>query len=287
MRVAVIGVVAALSAACAVSAAPVDFVPLSWTGGITPTERGVAYGPRAEHRADLYLSEGERGTVVYVHGGSWTFGSRENPPSVLLWLVTRGWDVVSIDYRLSGTAVFPAAVHDTSDALDWVRTAGAAAGLDTDRVLLSGWSAGANIAALAAFAANDDAFPGGATTPVDGLLAFAGAFDMTTVGLPSLESPGGWLHGVVDGRELASPVSWLDAGDPPVLAVHGVADTSIGVDQLAALASRSAEVGHESALTALEVSDPSLPAQCRGHQSWCGAPIATLEAFLAAVGPVA
>ena len=53
---------------------------------------------------DVYspLKKSRDGVIVWIHGGAWRRGSKENPP--ILALVEKGWPVASIEYRLSGEA---------------------------------------------------------------------------------------------------------------------------------------------------------------------------------------
>lgn len=259
---------------------PFEAIPRDYTGAVTPARTAVAYGPGRYRLADIYDSRGSKGTIVYLHEGGWGGGTRKAVPSVLLHQVVRGWDLVSIDYRLAGAATFPAAVHDASDAVSWVRREGARFGLDTTRIVLSGWSAGANIAALVGFGANSTAFPGGDLSAVDGLFLLAGAYDMTRVGLPYLDKPGGWLASLRNGRRDSSPVRWLDAQDPTTLAIHGVDDWVLPIEQVRLLVQRSRAVGHGHRMQAIESSDPAFEKACRQHEPWCGAPIASINGFL-------
>lgn len=288
----VVGVIAVvISSACAPPPPPYEAVPLDWTGGVVATRTDVAYGSHPMRRADLYLSSGARGTIVHLHGGGWVAGKKsELFPSVLRRQVKRGYDVVSIDYRLAPADPFPAAVHDAAAAVTWVREKGGALGLDTSRVILSGHSAGANIAALAAFGANGE-FPGGDLPPVDGVLLFAGVYDFVNTRSAAfgprngwtrtLDGPRGWLRNRSN-HGPASPVNWLDRGDPAALVVHGGRDPIVSVDQARALLARAARVGHRS--TGLEVTTTVFGDQCVGHIPWCGMPAPTLDAFVDSVG---
>ena len=96
------------------------------------------------------------GVVVYYHGGGWVVGSVESwDASVRALAVASGCDVVSVDYRLAPEHVFPAAVDDAYDALTW-----AAGALANGRpVVVSGDSAGGNLAAVAALRARDSGGP--------------------------------------------------------------------------------------------------------------------------------
>lgn len=281
------GLVLVTSSACVPAPPPYEAVPLEWTGGVTATQRNVAYGSHPAQRADLYASPGAKGTIVFVHGGGWVAGDKtESFPSALRRQVTRGYDVVSINYRLAPKDPFPGAVHDTATAISWVRDKGARFGLDTSRVILSGHSAGANIAALAAFGANGD-FPGGEIPPVHGVILFAGVYDFvgtrtTPFGSPDewairLDGPRGWLRSRPN-HAPASPTTWLDRRDPPALVVHGARDAIVSIEQSRALARRATAVGHPS--TIFEVTTDAFGEQCNGHVPWCGMPAATLDRFV-------
>ena len=98
---------------------------------------------------------------------------------------------------------------------------------------------------------------------------------------PELDEAGGWLHSVAGGRQDSSPVVWLDAGDPPTLAAHGVRDPIVPVEQVRAFAAASVRTGHDRGLTVLEASSPAFGEACVGHMPWCGVPVAEVNRFLA------
>lgn len=93
--------------------------------------------------------------VIYVHGGGWQSGHTrhsgafENWPGVLASIAARGYVVVSLEYRLSGEAPFPAAIQDVKSAIRWLRTNAAEFGIDKQRAVIWGGSAGGQLAALA------------------------------------------------------------------------------------------------------------------------------------------
>ena len=98
---------------------------------------------------DLYLPEGAPRPlplVVWIHGGGWRNGAKEQTPARRL--VERGYAVASINYRLSGEAIFPAQIHDCKAAVRWLRANAAKYGLDAGRVAAWGSSAGGHLVAL-------------------------------------------------------------------------------------------------------------------------------------------
>jgi acetyl esterase/lipase len=98
-------------------------------------------------KLDLYLPEAKKAPViVYVHGGAWRSGNRSGIP--LDGMVERGFAVASVDYRLSGVARFPAQIHDIKAAIRFLRAKAREFGYDAGRIVVSGSSAGAHLAAL-------------------------------------------------------------------------------------------------------------------------------------------
>lgn len=90
--------------------------------------------------------------VIWVHGGGWMRGERTRTPNWLL--ATRGYFTVTISYRFSSVAPFPAQLHDVKAAIRWIRAHAAEYGVDPERIGIWGHSAGGNLAALAAMTPN-------------------------------------------------------------------------------------------------------------------------------------
>lgn len=87
------------------------------------------------------------GCVVHFHGGGWTIGDLDLEDAPLRWMARAGrFAVLSVDYRLAPEHPFPAALEDGEAVFRLVETIGAGLDTDPDRIVLSGMSAGANIA---------------------------------------------------------------------------------------------------------------------------------------------
>ena len=155
---AVIGMVAVLAAQGRAAAG--EGVRLDWTAALTRVgqpsgepDRTVEFAPGRE--LDLYLPSGPgpHPTMVWVHGGSWVGGERDDRTTMNRWLADRGWAVAAVDYRLPETgwgAADAAPVgrdqqRDVACAVDWVR-AHPGTELDPGRLVLAGQSAGATLA---------------------------------------------------------------------------------------------------------------------------------------------
>ncbi len=109
--------------------------------------------------ADIYLPTSAAApipVVIWLHGGGWRFGDRHLAPDLALFAQSSGLAVVSIDYRLSDEAKFPAPVEDVKTAVRWVRSVAPNFGFDQHHVGLWGSSAGAHLAACAALSQEQD-----------------------------------------------------------------------------------------------------------------------------------
>ena len=103
---------------------------------------------RPQHRLDVYRPTGQTGplpVVLYIHGGGFGLLSKDTHWMFGYGFARQGYVVVSIDYTLSGTAPFPAAVQDTFAAWRWVHDNIARYGGDPSRIAIAGESAGANL----------------------------------------------------------------------------------------------------------------------------------------------
>ena len=88
--------------------------------------------------------------LVYLHGGGWVVGSSAtHDPFCRLLSEAAGVMILSVDYRLAPEEPYPAAIEDTLEAFSWAAAYAAEHGGDTQRLLLGGDSAGANLAAVA------------------------------------------------------------------------------------------------------------------------------------------
>jgi acetyl esterase/lipase len=187
-------------------------------------------GPSSEHPAPV---------LVQVPGGGWTINGKRGQAYPLMGrMVELGWICVSIDYRKSPRAAWPAHIVDVKKAIAWVRANIADYGGDPGFIAITGGSAGAHLASLAALTANDVRLQPGfedADTTVQAAVPFYGVYDFTKVEhmhatmLPFLE------HFVMqiryaDDPELfaaASPISHAHRGAPPFFVLHGQNDSVI------------------------------------------------------------
>lgn len=161
---------------------------------------------------DAYVQQGPgaRASVVVIHGGGWSSGSRVAHVGQILELLTgAGYNWFSVDYRLGGAAGIEEALADLRDALAFIRCRAGDFGIDASRLVLLGEDAGAQLAALLAAERPEG---------VIGAVLLGGFYDLAAV--PAVTA--------AIGREAAaelSPTARVTGGMPPVLVVHGTADS--------------------------------------------------------------
>ena len=222
--------------------------------------------------------------VVYIHGGGWRGGDTRRSgafvdfPGVLASLAARGYVVASIEYRLSGEAVFPAAIQDVKAAIRWLRSQAATYGIDPKRAITWGVSAGGHLAALAAASCNakalqpaqtmksgapdtraDTVASSNASDCVQAGVSWYGVFDISTIAAQArkekalsrdvADAPEWRLLGCFASRckkgriASASPVTYVEASDPPMLLVVGDRDTTVPYHQTLEMAEKLRAAG--------------------------------------------
>lgn len=253
---------------------------VSFPGGVTGIPDLVFYSPGTYRsvRMDLYLPpasiRGPRPFIVFTHGGGWSGGTKRttgafsNWPGVLAALSAKGYVVASLDYRLLGDEVAPAAIQDTKAAIKFLRANAAKYNVDKNRGLTWGPSAGGQLSALAGTSCGATALSpparaarggGGragaapaagraatvetaAPVPtgmdaesdcVQGAVGWYGIYDFTTM-------PGGRSAYLgctddascsIEKQKAESPISYVSEKTPPFLIVHGMKDTTVPVKQ--------------------------------------------------------
>jgi acetyl esterase/lipase len=171
--------------------------------------------------------------VVWIHGDTWRTGSKDDCP--VTWLTADGYAVASVGYRLSAEASFPAQVDDCLAALATLARDAEAWGIDRNRICVAGAAAGGHLAALTGLwreATADDA-------PRVAAIGLFGAPSQLTAlgpqhdraGSPASLLVGGPLPEFREVAQRASPVNHVAPGGPPVLLVHGRADTVVPPEQ--------------------------------------------------------
>jgi acetyl esterase/lipase len=190
-------------------------------------------------KLDLYLPREvsrPNPTLIYIHGGGWTGGSKETSVLTFLGFLEKGWSVVNVEYRLARVSLAPAAVEDCLCALRWVMHNATTYNFDTNNLVVTGNSAGGHLALttgmLPASAGLDRECPGPEQLKVSAIVNWYGITDVEDL----LDGPNmktyavTWLSSMENRREIArrvSPIYYVRAGLPPIITIHGDADPTV------------------------------------------------------------
>jgi acetyl esterase/lipase len=225
------------------------FVPVWLTDPSVRAIKDIPYAEGGRRRMlNLYLpNRPVQGAPVLlqIHGGGWSIGHKSQQARPLLhYMAARGWVCVSINYRLSPQASWPAQLIDAKLALAWVKQHIAEYGGDPEFVVCTGGSAGGHLTALLGLTGNDPRFQPpdlGADTSVQAAMSLYAPYDFCNsegtqlhTGLRSL------LERVVVQRpfeearelyEMGSPMGLVHRDAPPFLVIHGSHDSLACVEE--------------------------------------------------------
>jgi acetyl esterase/lipase len=228
-------------------------------------ERDIAYLPAdREDKGDLYLpadrAAGVRSpAVLIIHGGGWTGGDKRAAREINIGstLAMNGYVGFSINYALAknGRVTWPQNLHDCKTAVRWLRANADRLQIDPDRIGVIGGSAGGHLAAMVAVTGPadglDPASPyGDISCRVNCAVDLYGPIDLTSrpehkmFGKTNAEAP--------ELYKRASPTTHLDGNDPPILILHGTADTTVPLAQSQLFAAALAKAGVEHELIVVE-----------------------------------
>jgi acetyl esterase/lipase len=221
------------------------------------------YGTRVL-RLDLYLparrSSAPIPAFVVVRGGGWLVNDRKEWAPIASALAERNVAAACIEYRLGSEAPFPGAVQDVKAAIRWTRANARKYRIRPEAIGTLGGSSGAYMALLAGVSAGERELEGGGGTPgtssaVQAVVAMATPADLRLLGEGGQQTAQKFLRlGPREDPELwafASPVTHIDAADPPVLLLHGGDDTAVAPEQSALFAREYAKVGAKAELHVL------------------------------------
>lgn len=215
------------------------------TGAVDVTEHVYAQSGTKDLKLDLYRPKQRHDPtplIVMIHGGSWNGGNKDQLPAINRYLAGAGYVVAGINYRHAPKWPFPGAVDDVFRAIDFLKAHATEFGIDPQRIVLIGRSAGAQLALSAAYAGREPA--------IRGVIDFYGPTDLV-LGYEKPSAPG-----VLDSRKVlreylggtpaekpdnyaaASPINFVGPTTPPTLLVHGALDPMVWVKHSELLAAR-------------------------------------------------
>ncbi|MEY3460200.1 MAG: hypothetical protein RL215_3357 [Planctomycetota bacterium] len=235
-------------------------------------EKNIDYlgGDRAE-RGDLYRppetpNAARHPGIVIIHGGGWTGGDKGAAREINIGttLAANGYVCLSINYALAapGTPTFPQNIHDCKRAVRWLRKNAERLNIDAQHIGAIGGSAGGHLTALLAVAGPDAGLDPAEDSDISCRIqaavpmyphcaaAWEGGTPLKTYdSLPMFAqtkatSPALW--------DSALPVKQLSKDDPPLLILHGTADTTTPLNQSTRLHEAALAAGISSQLIVIE-----------------------------------
>jgi acetyl esterase/lipase len=190
--------------------------------------RGASFGPDPRHKLDVYVpvgtaAEARLPVVIFFYGGGWTDGNRGDYAFAGRAFAARGFIAVVADYRLVPQVRFPAFNQDGALAVKWVQGNIARFGGDPARIALSGHSAGAYIAASIALDRHYLTDIGVDPAIIRAAALLSGPYDfLPFTDVRSRDALGAWPRPAE-----TQPINFARADAPPMLLIHGTADTVV------------------------------------------------------------
>ncbi|MGD6806107.1 MAG: alpha/beta hydrolase fold domain-containing protein [Candidatus Bathyarchaeia archaeon] len=202
------------------------------------------------HLMDVYLPDGDGPfpAIIYIHGGGWVEGNRSDFNSTATLYAKRGIAGFAIDYTLASAnnTAWPANIQDAIAALAYIRENAALYHVDRNRIAVMGSSAGAQLASLLGTLTGDEPFlsgnrEGSIYSQVCMIINFDGVEDLEYVGQNRTEN-NDLIYKIVSSQfggvsysqnpqlwKEASPVTYITAGDPTFVLIHGVNDRVVPI----------------------------------------------------------
>ncbi len=208
---------------------------------------------------NLYVPQGitkPTPCLVFIHGGGWSGGDKDHYLFYNVAYAQKGYITASIGYRLSGTAKFPAAVHDVKCGVRWLREHAEEYHIDPNALVAIGGSAGGHLALMVGYSdapqLEGDLGYADQSSRVQAVVNFYGVTDSTTQTAKDAHQVRNFIGGTYDEKpemyHLNSPLEHLTPDDPPTLTFHGSIDELVPVSQATSLHEKLDEAGIDNQL---------------------------------------
>lgn len=199
----------------------------------------VNYGNRILH-LDLFVAKKKSKellpAVILIHGGGWRSGDRSMEWPMAEHLAARGYVTVTVEYRLSVEALYPAAIYDLKTAVKWIRENSLKYGIDSSKIAAYGCSSGGQLAAFLGTTGDMKKFEANeqysthlsnvqAVIDIDGIVDFTTGEENGKDNDPSKPSAGKlWFGASYKEKpelwEEASPINYVSKKSPPILFIN-------------------------------------------------------------------
>lgn len=223
-------------------------------------------------RLDLYLPQKRQSdkplpVIVFIHGGGWRNGDKASGiGSIGRYVASGQYAGVSVGYRLTAEAQWPAQIHDCKAAIRWIKAHAKEHGLDASKIAVWGTSAGGHLVSFLGTSGDVKSLEGivGQHTDQDSkvtcVINFFGpenfltmvrqesTIDRKTSDYPEALLLGGRVQDKEEAAKEASPITHVSTGDAPFLTAHGTKDPLVPYAQGEEIDAALKKVGVESLL---------------------------------------
>ena len=184
-----------------------------------------AYGVEEWQKLDVYSQKRTSPVVVFIHGGSWRHGRKDQYRFAADAFFRQGYTVVLPDYVKypDRRAKYPSFAIDGAKAIAWVKSNISQYNGDPNKVFVAGHSAGAHTALMLA---TDKQFlnaEGLAPNDLSGVIGIAGPYSF----IPDWEVTQA-VFGPPKNYPLMDALNYIDGDEPPTLLLHSTADQQVG-----------------------------------------------------------
>lgn len=225
-------------------------------------ERDVVYGKAGEVELKLNMARPVKHdenakplpVIVVIHGGGWAAGNREAHNDLTWRFAQRGFLSVTLSYRFAPKFPFPAQVEDVKCAVRYLRAHAKKLNINPDKIGAVGFSAGAHLSMMLATMDAGDGLEGDGghkdqASKVQAAVSFVGPTDFTVDDLPAATNGiiKNWLGGdtkeKAEAAKLASPITYVNKGDGPILLFQGTVDPLVPNTQAYRMAEAMTKAG--------------------------------------------
>lgn len=225
----------ALAGACTPSLAAFDQVAPK-DGGARRLARDVSYGTLERQQLNLFGPDepavaGARPVVVFIHGGSWASGNKDEYDFAGAAFAAQGFVTAIPNYRLVPEVRFPGFLEDCALAVRWIADNAAAHGGDPERIVLVGHSAGAYNAVMLGLDGRFLQGTGVDAQRIKGVVGLAGPYDFLPFDVTASQN----AFGQAPDPAATQPISFARADAPPLLLLWGEDDATVGPRNIAGL----------------------------------------------------
>ena len=228
---------------------------------------------RTSLELDLYRPSGygyDLPAIVWTHGGGLVGGDKADVDQICQSIAQAGYVVVSLNFRSSEEAIFPASVYDIKAGVRWIRGNADEYDIDSTKIGAIGSSSGGHLASMLGTSGDVDDLEGELGDHTDQSSSVQAVVDMFgPVNLVTLtadcagecvidhdapESPesrylGCTLPDCLDQAAVASATTYIDANDPPFFILHGDEDPTIPMAQSTKFARSLDQAGVDAQMT--------------------------------------